>query len=263
MLTSWRDHELSRQFHCIANVNVMSTICILQAGAQREVNIRCSFLEIYNEVSAAICPPARLSNTKMFGWYCDRLLAGCSVVSRHIPLLQVLTDLLNPEATHLLIREDVKKGIFVENLSSHIVHNSKPYRSSTPFFYNITLLWHSDLAELLNDCGSTTVMTASGPISQQQLTPVSPRHPAVEEVAALLEQGQLNRKIGETMMNSESSRSHSVFTAVLECKTTDDSGITHVLSSRLNLVDLAGARLRHPVCCSVEQRLVMQGFAAP
>ena len=61
------------------------------------------------------------------------------------------------------------------------------------------------------------------------------------EVAALLEQGQLNRKIGETMMNSESSRSHSVLTAVLECKTTDDSGITHVLSSRLNLVDLAGA----------------------
>lgn len=65
------------------------------------------------------------------------------------------------------------------------------------------------------------------------------------DVAALLEKGQLNRKIGETMMNSESSRSHSVFTAVLECKSTDDTGITHVLSSRLNLVDLAGASLRH------------------
>jgi len=67
----------------------------------------------------------------------------------------------------------------------------------------------------------------------------------VGDVAALLEKGQLNRKIGETMMNSESSRSHSVFTAVLECKSTDDTGITHVLSSRLNLVDLAGASLRH------------------
>lgn len=75
------------------------------------------------------------------------------------------------------------------------------------------------------------------------------------EVAALLEQGQLNRKIGETMMNSESSRSHSVFTAVLECKTTDDSGITHVLSSRLNLVDLAGMWLEASVFCSVQQGL--------
>ena len=28
--------------------------CILQAGAQREVNIRCSFLEIYNEVSSGV-----------------------------------------------------------------------------------------------------------------------------------------------------------------------------------------------------------------
>lgn len=74
---------------------------------------------------------------------------------------------------------------------------------------------------------------------------------AVSEVAALLEQGQLNRKIGETMMNSESSRSHSVFTAVLECKTTDESGITHVLSSRLNLVDLAGASMHTVLPCKL------------
>ena len=64
---------------------------------------------------------------------------------------------------------------------------------------------------------------------------------AVRDVAELLERGQLNRKIGETMMNADSSRSHSVFTCILECKTTDESGITHLLSSRLNLVDLAGA----------------------
>jgi kinesin family protein 15 len=71
----------------------------------------------------------------------------------------------------------------------------------------------------------------------------------VRDVAELLERGQLNRKIGETMMNADSSRSHSVFTCILECKTTDESGITHLLSSRLNLVDLAGAthtRNKHP-----------------
>ena len=58
-------------------------------------------------------------------------VAVCSLINWRIPLLQVLTDLLNPEATHLLIREDVKKGIFVENLSSHVVHNSAPFCPST------------------------------------------------------------------------------------------------------------------------------------
>ena len=48
--------------------------------------LRCSFLEIYNEV---------------------------------------LTDLLNPEATHLQIREDVKHGIYVEHLSEHVVASRK------------------------------------------------------------------------------------------------------------------------------------------
>lgn len=63
---------------------------------------------------------------------------------------------------------------------------------------------------------------------------------AVEDVAGLLGRGQEARRSGETLMNSESSRSHSVFTAELSVRTVDDSGITSLLSSRLNLVDLAG-----------------------
>lgn len=64
---------------------------------------------------------------------------------------------------------------------------------------------------------------------------------AVSDVAELLEKGQSARKSGETLMNSESSRSHSVFTAEVSMRSRDDSGITTVRSSRLNLVDLAGA----------------------
>lgn len=66
---------------------------------------------------------------------------------------------------------------------------------------------------------------------------------AVSDVAELLERGQSARKSGETLMNSESSRSHSVFTAEVSMRSRDDSGITTVRSSRLNLVDLAGASL--------------------
>lgn len=36
----------------------------------------------------------------------------------------MITDLLNPEATHLIIRDDAKKGIYVDRLSQHVVHTS-------------------------------------------------------------------------------------------------------------------------------------------
>ena len=81
-------------------------------------------------------------------------LAAAVFCQLYVPLLQVLTDLLNPEATHLLIREDVKKGIFVENLSSHVVHNSRP--SCPPSLRPRRVFpWHSAPAGLLNGCGRT------------------------------------------------------------------------------------------------------------
>jgi kinesin family protein 15 len=57
----------------------------------------------------------------------------------------------------------------------------------------------------------------------------------------LLARGQAARRVGETAMNRESSRSHSVLTCTLEAAATDSRGVTSVLRSRLNLVDLAGA----------------------
>ncbi|KAK9807730.1 hypothetical protein WJX72_007405 [[Myrmecia] bisecta] len=108
---------------------------------------RCSFLEIYNET---------------------------------------ITDLLNPASTNLAIREDIKRGCYVESLSEESVLN-------------------------------------------------------VDDAMALMKRGAENRRIGETKMNHESSRSHSVFTCVLESNTQEESGLNHVRFSRLNLVDLAGS----------------------
>ena len=56
----------------------------------------------------------------------------------------------------------------------------------------------------------------------------------------MLLRGQQNRHTAATNMNRESSRSHSVFTCVVECKTTDEAGLITMLSARVNLVDLAG-----------------------
>jgi kinesin family protein 15 len=53
-------------------------------------------------------------------------------------------------------------------------------------------------------------------------------------------QGAANRKMAATYMNSESSRSHSVFTCVIESWWEKDS-MNHFRFARLNLVDLAGS----------------------
>ncbi|KAK9286730.1 hypothetical protein L1049_015133 [Liquidambar formosana] len=109
-------------------------------------NCKCSFLEIYNEQ---------------------------------------ITDLLDPLSTNLLLREDIKKGVYVENLSEFEV-------------------W------------------------------------TVSDILRLLTQGSSNRKVAATNMNRESSRSHSVFTCVIESRWEKDSA-TNLRFARLNLVDLAGS----------------------
>ncbi|KAJ7955307.1 Kinesin-like protein [Quillaja saponaria] len=96
-----------------------------------------------------------------------------------------ITDLLVPSSTNLQIREDMKKGVYVENLTQHNVRD-------------------------------------------------------VDDVLKLLSQGAANRKMAATHMNSESSRSHSVFTCIIESCWEKDS-MTHFRFARLNLVDLAGS----------------------
>ncbi|PON33439.1 Kinesin-like protein [Parasponia andersonii] len=108
----------------------------------------------------------------------------------HCSLLEIyneqITDLLDPNQRNLQIREDVKSGIYVENLTEECVRT-------------------------------------------------------MEDVNKLLTKGLSNRRTGATSINAESSRSHTVFTCVLEsrCKSTD--GMSSFKTSRINLVDLAGS----------------------
>ncbi|KMZ62732.1 hypothetical protein ZOSMA_44G01340 [Zostera marina] len=121
-----------------------------EKDSRREEKLRftckCSFLEIYNE---------------------------------HI------LDLLEPSSVNLQIREDLRKGVYVENIKE------------------------------------IEVSTARDVIHQ-------------------LVQGSTNRKVASTNMNRASSRSHSVFTCVIESKW-ESQGVTHHRFAQLNLVDLAGS----------------------
>ncbi|KAB1226943.1 Phragmoplast orienting kinesin 2 [Morella rubra] len=129
---------------------LMPGVCMQEKDAQRDEKLRytckCSFLEIYNE--------------------------------------QIL-DLLDPSSCNLQIREDSKKGVYVENLKEIEVTSAR-------------------------------------------------------DVIQQLIQGAANRKVAATNMNHASSRSHSVFTCIIESKW-ESQGVTHHRFARLNLVDLAGS----------------------
>ncbi|CAN0014004.1 unnamed protein product, partial [Ectocarpus sp. 13 AM-2016] len=58
----------------------------------------------------------------------------------------------------------------------------------------------------------------------------------------VLHRGFRNRHVGETAMNRESSRSHAVFTLVIQAtEVVEDEGLTRSRVARFNLVDLAGS----------------------
>jgi len=64
----------------------------------------------------------------------------------------------------------------------------------------------------------------------------------VDEVNETMDRGFSARTVASTLMNAESSRSHSIFTVVVEVSTQgDEDGEERVRAGKLNLVDLAGS----------------------
>jgi len=63
---------------------------------------------------------------------------------------------------------------------------------------------------------------------------------SIPEIEAYMDQGTLHRITGETAMNKDSSRSHSIFTIYVETSESV-SGENKIKAGKLNLVDLAGS----------------------
>ncbi|KAE8682465.1 Alpha/beta-Hydrolases superfamily protein [Hibiscus syriacus] len=61
-----------------------------------------------------------------------------------------------------------------------------------------------------------------------------------EHLFTRIQKGAVNRKVAATNMNHASSRSHSLFTCIIESKW-ESQAVTHHRFARLNLVDLAGS----------------------
>eukprot|EP00904_Undaria_pinnatifida_P004353 jgi/Undpi1/13919/HiC_scaffold_9.g03570.m1 len=70
----------------------------------------------------------------------------------------------------------------------------------------------------------------------------------------ILHRGFRNRHVGETAMNRESSRSHAVFTLVIEAtEVVEEEGLTRSRVARFNLVDLAGSERQKDTQASGER----------
>ena len=66
------------------------------------------------------------------------------------------------------------------------------------------------------------------------------------EIDHVMQAGKKNRSVGATKMNQQSSRSHSIFTIVVECAESNNTG-DHIRVGKLNLVDLAGSERQSKV----------------
>ena len=65
---------------------------------------------------------------------------------------------------------------------------------------------------------------------------------SVAEIEHVMALGGKNRSVGATLMNADSSRSHSIFTISLErCDTVEGQEGSGLRAGKLNLVDLAGS----------------------
>jgi kinesin family protein 15 len=64
---------------------------------------------------------------------------------------------------------------------------------------------------------------------------------SIQEVMNLISKGGRNRHVGATNMNKESSRSHAIFTAIIQMTQHHSNGQSFIKTSRFHIVDLAGS----------------------
>jgi len=64
---------------------------------------------------------------------------------------------------------------------------------------------------------------------------------SASDVLALMQRAQQSRKIGETKMNKASSRSHCVFSMIINANRKLSDGSIFEFSGKMNMVDLAGS----------------------
>ncbi|CAO1356128.1 unnamed protein product [Diamesa serratosioi] len=105
-------------------------------------------------------------------------------------------------------------------------------------------LYNEELCDLLSTDDTVKIrifddVTKKGSVIVQGLEEIPVR--CKDDVYKLLAKGQERRKTAATLMNAQSSRSHTVFSILVHIKETNNDGEEMLKIGKLNLVDLAGS----------------------
>ncbi|KAM0898604.1 hypothetical protein ACQ4PT_021784 [Festuca glaucescens] len=151
-------------------------------------------------------------------------------------------------------------GGIIPQVMETIFKKAEAMKGDTEFLIRVSFIeiFKEEVFDLLDDPGSVTKAaaparvpiqireTANGSITLAGVT--EPEVKSKEEMALHLARGSLSRATGSTNMNSQSSRSHAIFTISIEQKRMSSSTSEKptnsdydILSSKFHLVDLAGS----------------------
>jgi hypothetical protein len=141
-----------------------------------------------------------------------------------------------------VLDDEVLKGITprsFESIFNHInIDNNKQYLVRASYLE----IYKEEVLDLLNKGGVQKLELKEKPGSGVYVKDLSTA--LVETPEKMLEimlKGNKNRHVGQTLMNHESSRSHSIFTITVECGEIGTDGKPHIRVGKLNMVDLAGS----------------------
>ena len=136
---------------------------------------------------------------------------------------------------------DSLKGIMpnaFEHIFDHIalVGSQDKYLVRASYFE----IYKEEIRDLLSQSPQRLELkeTESGTVFVKDLTDVVVK--CVSDIDRVLQQGKKHRSVGATLMNAGSSRSHAIFSIVIECCSTDGQD-ERIRVGKLNLVDLAGS----------------------
>ncbi|KAF6145409.1 hypothetical protein GIB67_029178 [Kingdonia uniflora] len=194
---------------------IKDVFSIIQETPGREFLLRVSYLEIYNEASL------------LFSFL-------------------VINDLLDPTGQNLRVREDAQLPIVVhaEMAMPMVVHSSSVFEVAKRVYLGIVV---GDMAAPYRGNDSKKDRFCESPYRWLQRgggtyvegikdeVVLSPGH-ALSFIAA----GEEHRHVGSNNFNLFSSRSHTIFTLMIESSARGDE-YDEVIFSQLNLIDLAGS----------------------
>ena len=134
------------------------------------------------------------------------------------------------------------KGI-IPNAFSHIFGFIKTEGESKKFLVRCSFveIYNEEIRDLLGDANKKLDIKENPKKGTyvKDLTFVNIKDS--NDIEKCLNKGNKNRHVGQTSMNDQSSRSHSLFTVYLEIEEKGQDGNGRIKSGKLNLVDLAGS----------------------